>query len=92
MPEYPETSTSSGVPVATTRWKELRRVSTSRVRPYSFSGISSRSGTSCAAERKFVDAALSFPFSKAVPKITLNARRRLIAFLGGLGQQLHDDG
>ena len=39
MPEYPETRTSSGMPVATTRWNELRRAATSCERPYSFSGI-----------------------------------------------------
>ena len=34
---------------------------------------------------------LPFPFSKAAPKITLDSNRRLIALLGRLGEQLHDD-
>src|SRR5271166_1896639 len=42
-------------------------------------------------QREFVDAALSFPFSKAASKVTLNTGRCLVAFLGGLGEKLHDD-
>src|SRR6202140_5187253 len=42
-------------------------------------------------KREFVDAALSFPFSKAAPKITLRTGRCLVAFLSSLGEQLHDD-
>jgi hypothetical protein len=44
-----------------------------------------------AAKREFVDAAPSFPFSKAAPKIMFNPGRCLIAFLGRLDEQLHDD-
>src|SRR5215468_5965781 len=44
IPEYPETSTNSGLPLATTRSKQVSRVSISHARPYNFSGISSRSG------------------------------------------------
>ena len=91
MPEYPETRTSSGVPVATTRWNELRRVATSRVRPYSFSRDQQSIRHVVRCERKLVDALLSFPFSKAVPKITLNTGRCLVAFLSSFGQQLHDN-
>ena len=43
------------------------------------------------AEREFVDAALSFPFSETPPKITPGACRCLIAFLSSLGEQLHND-
>ena len=44
------------------------------------------------AERKWLDAALSFPFRQAAPKITLDAGRGLVAVLGSLGEKLHDDG
>src|ERR1700730_9271239 len=43
------------------------------------------------AQREFVDAMLRFPFSKTAPKIPLDAGRCLIALLGRLGEQLHDD-
>jgi hypothetical protein len=43
------------------------------------------------AKRELVDAALSLPFSKAAPKVTLNAGGCLVAFLSSLGEQLHDD-
>jgi hypothetical protein len=43
------------------------------------------------AQGELVDASLSFPCSKAAPKITLSARRCLVAFLGRFGEQLHDD-
>src|ERR1700722_9753957 len=46
IPEYPETSTSSGLPLATTRSQEASKVSISPTSPYNFSGIKSRSGTS----------------------------------------------
>jgi hypothetical protein len=46
-PEKPDTNTSSGVPWATTRPKAASRALTSPSRPYCFSGISNRSGTSC---------------------------------------------
>src|ERR1700757_813865 len=45
-PEYPETSTNSGLPLATTRLNEVSKVSISRSRPYNFSGIRKRSGVS----------------------------------------------
>src|SRR5262245_25470443 len=44
------------------------------------------------AKRKLVDAAPTLPFGKTAPQITLNAGRRLVALLGSLGEQLHDDG
>ena len=78
MPEYPETSTNSGLPLATTRSKEASNVSISRARPYNFSGINSRSGVSF-RQAGIVDAALSFPFSEAAPKITLSTGRCLVA-------------
>ena len=43
------------------------------------------------AKRKGVDAPFTLPFGKTVPKITLDAGRSLVAFLGGLREQLHDD-
>ena len=43
------------------------------------------------AEWKVLDAAVRFPLAQAVPQIVLEAGRSLIALLGGLGQQLHDD-
>src|SRR5215475_11942650 len=42
------------------------------------------------AEREVVDAALGLPLSQAAAKIVLDAGRGLIAFLGGLSEQLHD--
>ena len=44
-----------------------------------------------AAQRERVDAACDFPFSQAAPEIALDAGGRLVALLGGLGEQLHDD-
>src|SRR5882757_11289127 len=43
------------------------------------------------AKGEFVDAMSRFPFSETAPQITLEARRCLIALLGRLGEQLHDD-
>src|ERR1700730_4913025 len=91
MPEYPETSTNSGVPLSTMRSKEASKVSTSRALPYSFSGVSSRSGRVVFAKRKWVDVPLTFPFGTAVSKITLKAGCGLVPLLGRLGEQLHDD-
>ena len=34
---------------------------------------------------------LRLPFGKAAPQIALEAGRGLVALLGGLGEQLHDD-
>src|ERR1700729_2692942 len=87
IPEYPETSTSSGAPLLMTRSKPPSKVSSSRARPYSFSGIRSRSG-----ERELVDVILGFPLGQAAPQIARHASRRLVALLGSLGEQFHDDG
>src|SRR5579864_2880270 len=43
------------------------------------------------AEREFVDTMLSFPFSKAAPKVARSAGSGLVSFLSGFGEQLHDD-
>ena len=43
------------------------------------------------AEREGVDPALGLPLSQAAPEVALEASRGLIAVLGGLGEQLHDD-
>ena len=79
------------MPLATTRSKAASSASISRSRPYSFSGISSRSDTSCAPSGNGVDAAVRLPFRQAAPQIGLDARGGLVAILGGLGEQLHDD-
>ena len=75
----------------TTRSKEASNVAISRSRPYSFSGISSRSDVSCSAEREWFDAASVLPFGQTVPQVGLDARRGLIAFLCRLGEKLHHD-
>ena len=43
------------------------------------------------AKRKWVDAALTLPFGKTMPKITLNADGSLVTLLRRLGEQLHND-
>ena len=43
------------------------------------------------AEREGVDPALGLPLSQAAPEVALEASRGLIAVLGRLGEQLHDD-
>src|ERR1700687_5009080 len=42
-------------------------------------------------QQEFADAVLALPFSKAAPKIALQAGRGLIAFLGSLREQLRND-
>ena len=60
--------------------------------PVQFLGNQQPVGRVVFAKREGVDAALSLPFSKAAPKIALQAGGGLVALLGGLGEQLHDDG
>ena len=43
------------------------------------------------AERKVVDAALTLPFGQAAPQVALETGGGLVALLGRLGEQLHDD-
>ena len=43
------------------------------------------------AQRERVDAAVRLPFRQAAPQIGLEAGGGLVAFLGGLGEQLHHD-
>ena len=43
------------------------------------------------AERKWFDASVTFPFSKAAPKVMFNTGGGLVTLLGRLGEQLHDD-
>ena len=43
------------------------------------------------AEREGLDAAVELPFGKAAPQIALDAGGGLVALLGRLGEQLHDD-
>src|SRR5215469_16227430 len=43
------------------------------------------------AEWEFVNSASRFPFSKAAPQITLDTGCGLVALLGSLGEQFHDD-
>ena len=49
-------------------------------------------GRVVSAEREVVEAALSLPLSQAVPEVAPEARGGLVAGLGRLGKQLHDDG
>src|SRR5215472_9698414 len=88
IPEYPETSTNSGLPPATTRSNAVSKVSISRARPYNFSGISRRSGASCWPGEK---SAMHPCPSHSAWEITLHAGRSLVAFLGGFGEQFHHD-
>ena len=78
------------MPVATTRSNDASRAATSRSRPYSFSGISSRSGTSCSASGNSSMRPRVSHSAQAPPKIVLDAGGGLVALLGGLGEQLHD--
>src|ERR1700758_2691524 len=43
------------------------------------------------ANTKSSDRAACLPFSEATPKITLCTSRRLVAFLGSLGEKPHDN-
>ena len=43
------------------------------------------------AEAECVDASHSLPFAEASPEIGFNTGRALIAFFGGLGEELQDD-
>ena len=91
MPEYPETSTNSGVPPLITRSKAA-----SKAVDFGFSSVEFLWNQQPVwrvmfPKRKFVDALLGFPFSKTAPQITLEASRSLIALLRHLGEQLHDD-
>src|SRR5437879_9506962 len=43
------------------------------------------------AKREGVDVSLTLPFGETVQQIALDASRGLVAFLGGLREQLHDD-
>jgi hypothetical protein len=42
-------------------------------------------------EREGIDPAGGFPLREAAPQVVLDAGGRLIAILGGLGEQLHHD-
>ncbi len=77
------------VPFATTRSKAASSVSISRSRPYSFSGISSRSDMSCAPSGNGSMRPVCLPFRQAAPEIGLDARGGLVALLGSLGEKLH---
>jgi len=43
------------------------------------------------AQREVVDAALTLPIGQTAPQVALEAGRGLVALLGRLGEQLHDD-
>jgi len=43
------------------------------------------------AEGECIDASPSLPFREASPEVGFNTRCRLIAFFGGLGEELQDD-
>src|SRR5258706_1389538 len=90
MPEYPETSTSSAAVAdyaieAGEQGLYLARPSVQLL------GKQQAIGRVVFAKRKGVDAPLTLPFGETVPKIALDASCRLVALLGGLRQQLHDD-
>ena len=44
------------------------------------------------AQREWIDATMRLPFRQAPPKIGFQARGGLVALLGVLGEELHDDG
>src|SRR5262244_3540566 len=73
------------------RSKEASKVSTSRALPYSFSGISSRSGVSCAPSANGSMRPCSSHAARQRRQITLDAGGSLVTLLGGLREQLHDD-
>ena len=92
MPEYPETSTSSGMPRGDDpieRGKEGGDLARAAVQ---FLRDQEPSRHVVLAERKSSMRPLRLPFGEASPKIALDARGGLVALLGGLGEQLHDDG
>ena len=91
MPEYPETSTSSGLPPATTRSKAASKASDFGFSPVQFLGNQQPVWRVLFAKRKLVDPTLRFPFGKTAPKIARSAGRCLISLLSRLGEQLHDD-
>ena len=68
------------------------RPSISGSRPYSFSGISSRSDVSCAPSGNVSMRPCACHAFRHAPKVGLDARGGLVPILGGLGEQLHDDG
>src|SRR5208283_5027212 len=90
MPAYPETSTSSGVPDAATRCNDTCSATISLSRPYGVSGTSSRSGMSCSPSGKFSMLRCASHCPRQC-RIVLEAERSLIALLGVLCQQLHDE-
>ena len=73
------------------RSKEASRVSTSRCSPVQLLGDQQPVGRVVLAEREVIDAALTLPIGKAAPQVALDAGRGLVALLGRLGEQLHDD-
>ena len=60
--------------------------------PVQFLGNQKPVGRVLLAQREGVDPALSLPCSKAAPEVALQAGRGLVALLGGLGEQLQDEG
>ena len=60
--------------------------------PVQFLGNQKPVGRVLLAQREGVDPVLSLPCSKAAPKVALQAGRGLVALLGGLGEQLQDEG
>ena len=91
MPEYPETSTSSGAAALDDAVEGGEQGIDLARSPVQLLGDQQPVWRVVFAKRKLVDAALSFPFGKAAPKITLDAGGSLVSLLGGLGEQLHDD-
>ena len=59
--------------------------------PVEFLGNQEPVGRVVFAEREVIDPPLRLPFGQASPKVALEAGCGLIAVLGRLGEQLHDD-
>jgi len=91
LPEYPETSTSSGLAPGYNAVEGSEQGIDFGFSPVQFLWNQQPVWRVMFAKREFVDAMLRFPFSKTAPKITLEASRCLIALLSRLGEQLHDD-
>ena len=86
MPEYPETSTNSGLAAGDDAVESSEEGLNFGCSPVQFLWNQQPVWRVVFAKREFVDAALSFPFSKAAPKIALSANRCLVAFLSSFGE------
>ena len=90
-PEYPETRTSSGVPLATDPIERGEQHLNFALPPVEFLGDHKAVRRVVFAERELADSVLGLPRMEASLQIMLDAGRRLIAFLRRFREQLHDD-